>query len=744
MPTIAANSAREIKPASKALSFYYPLFLLSGFPALLYQIVWQRALFTLYGVNVESVTMIVTVFMLGLGLGSLAGGWLSSIRKVHPEVAFGIIEISIGIFGYMSLWIFHRVGLLTAGHSTFFTGIIAFTLLLLPTLLMGSTLPLLVEYAVRTTGNVGESVGSLYSVNTFGSAVGCFAAAIVLMGALGESGVIHLACSLNLLVGASALTLSMRSAQPYAPHRRESAQAGRPRDGVRATIPLWIGASLAGITGFIALAYEIVWYRVYSFASGGTASTFALLLGFYLLGIAIGSCVVQEACKRKLGHDLPNTLWVTSVVILLGSVSSFLLGPAVARSLLHFPLDFAFFFVAITAAFLGSAFPLLAHSTIVSTGHVGKGASYLYLSNIVGSAVGSFLVGFVILNYWSTRATSTLLLLLGLGVFLVLAFLSRLPGKQFTIALSCLACMVLVLASGRLYAGMYERLLAKTSYTSGMRFGDFIENRSGEIAVLQDGTVYGGGIYDGRFNTDPIVDTNGIFRAYAIAGMHPHPTRVLIIGLSSGSWAQVVANNFAVKDITIVEINPGYLPLIEKHSQVRSLLHNPKVHIVIDDGRRWLFGHPDQKFDFILMNTTYSWRANASNLLSREFLTLIRSHLKPDGIDYYNTTWSEEAMATGISVFPYSLRIANFLAVSDYPFTLDKARWRDVLARYSIDGHLVFDLANPIHQRSMEQILAVADESSDPHGNNESKAHMKTRLNNVRIVTDDNMGTEWH
>src|ERR1700736_213921 len=94
---------------SDNLSFYYLLFFLSGFPALLYQIVWQRALFTLYGVNIESVTMIVTVFMLGLGLGSLAGGRLSTHPKIRPLLAFGFIEFSIGLFGSASLWIFHRV-----------------------------------------------------------------------------------------------------------------------------------------------------------------------------------------------------------------------------------------------------------------------------------------------------------------------------------------------------------------------------------------------------------------------------------------------------------------------------------------------------------------------------------------------------------------------------------------------------------------------------------------------------------
>jgi spermidine synthase len=452
---------------------------------------------------------------------------------------------------------------------------------------------------------------------------------------------------------------------------------------------------------------------------------------------------VQDACRKKLVRDLNRTLWAAATVVLLGSITAFLLGPAVAHAAAHVPLVFTFVFVLIAAGLLGSAFPLLAHATIGSGSGAGKSISYLYLSNIIGSTLGSFVVGFIILNYWSTRSTSTFLLLVGFAAFLTLAILSNPKGKHIAITAGCAACIVLTAASGSIYSGMYERMLTKHEFIVGQKFAEFVENRSGEIAVQQDGTVYGGGVYDGRFNTDLVNDTNGLFRPFAIPGLHPAPTQVLIIGLSSGSWAQVVAHNPAVKEITIVEINPAYLQLVAKHKDVESLLRNPKVHIVIDDGRRWLVSHPDLKFDFILMNTTYHWRANISNLLSREFLGLIRTHLKPDGIEYYNTTWSEEAMATGMSVFPYSLRIANFIALSDSPFTLDKQRWRKALSNYSIDGRPVFDLSIPLHQKRLEQVLNIADESTDPRGGSESRAHMMQRLANTPIITDDNMGTEW-
>src|SRR5713226_2509637 len=130
------------KPGDIRIKRLHELFFFSGIPALLYQIVWQRALFTIYGVNAESVTVIVTVFMLGLGLGSLAGGWISKRRNIPLLGLFGAIELGIASFGAISLKVFHVIAAFTAGVPAFQTGLVTFALIFLPTLLMGSTLPL--------------------------------------------------------------------------------------------------------------------------------------------------------------------------------------------------------------------------------------------------------------------------------------------------------------------------------------------------------------------------------------------------------------------------------------------------------------------------------------------------------------------------------------------------------------------------------------------------------------------------
>jgi MFS family permease len=176
------------------------VFLASGVSAVIYQLVWQRSLFRLYGTNSESVAMVVTAFMLGLGLGSLGGGALSRSPRIPLPVLFGAIELAIGFFGWFSLSLFHGLASLTWAATGFHVGLLAFGALLVPTLLMGATLPILVAYLVGESRNVGRSVGMLYFVNTMGSAVGCVMAALWLMGSLGQSGSIRVAVALNALV----------------------------------------------------------------------------------------------------------------------------------------------------------------------------------------------------------------------------------------------------------------------------------------------------------------------------------------------------------------------------------------------------------------------------------------------------------------------------------------------------------------------------------------------------------------
>lgn len=741
-----AETNSRITSSARALPWWYLFFFVSGFPALLYQIVWQRALFTLYGVNIESVTMVVTAFMVGLGLGSLLGGRISRNPKWPLLAVFGIVELLIGLYGFFSLKVFQWAAAFTAGTPPLRTGFVAFLLVALPTLMMGATLPILVTYAVRLSHNVGTSIGGLYAVNTAGSAAACFCAGLFLMKWLGQEHTVDLAAGLNAIVGGSVLAWQLVRGTDSA-KRKELREFVPPTEAQSSPIGFATALVMAGIAGFIALGYEIVWYRLFSFTTGGVAKSFAFLLGAYLLGIAGGSQVTNHFCRTITD---PRAFVRFLVITVLGAnLIGFLVGPILFYLVVHVSLLWSLLPISIAAACLGAVFPMLCHISIPPDGDAGARMSYLYLGNIAGSALGSYVTGFLLMDVLPLRYVTVVLTLLGLGLGMALLLRAKLSQTSFALASAgCLAAALFVVqGSGSLFHHMYERMHLKQRYIPTAEFTAVVENRSGVISVTPDGMVFGGGIYDGKFNVDLVHDVNGIERPFALSYFHHDPREVLMVGLSSGSWAQVIANHPQVEHLTIVEINPGYLELIAHRDEVSSLLKNPKVHIEIDDGRRWLVRNSDRKFDAIVMNTTHHWRSNASNLLSVEFLQLICQHLNPGGVHFYNTTESVEAMATGVHVFPYGMRLAGFMVVSDAPLQLDAKRWLDTLLRYKIDGAPVFNLAKDEDRRRLNEVLSLAttmDRSSLPQFLSlESAEHIRARTSAVRLITDDNMGTEW-
>jgi len=503
----------------------------------------------------------------------------------------------------------------------------------------------------------------------------------------------------------------------------------------------------AGAVGFIALSYEIVWYRVVSFLTWSAPASFGVLLGAYLLGLAAGSFGSRFFMKDAKAQGRLSSLRGVAGFVFFANVVGFCVVPSIARASRTANPVLPLVAVALAAGLLGAVLPLLSHFAIPPDDRAGQRLSYLYVANIIGSAFGSLITGFVFMDKLSLTGVSELLMIAGFTVSAVLVIASRPGAKQSAGAVftAVAAAGMLLAATPRAYDRVYERLLFKKEFKN-QRFEEVVETRSGVIAVGADGTVYGGGAYDGRLNTSLAHDRNGIVRAYAIGAMHPDPKKVLMIGLSSGSWAQVIANNPKVEHLTIVEINPGYLEIIPKHPDVASVLTNPKVDVQVDDGRRWLRRHPDEKFDLLVMNTTYHWRAHATNLLSMEFMDIARSHLRPGGIFFFNTTSSDDVQKTAMTAYPYGLRIINFVAVSDSPFSLDKDRFRDLLVSYRIDGKPVVDQSTEAGRQLLDDLVNLPDTMrlGPVQGwGMEGHESILARTDGAKLVTDDNMVVEF-
>lgn len=494
---------------------------------------------------------------------------------------------------------------------------------------------------------------------------------------------------------------------------------------------------VAGCSGFVALSYEIVWYRLLSVMTRGIASTFGLLLAAYLLGLALGSRAVAVFCREK-GGDVRQLRALAAFVVIANVIGS-VVGPVFAWSARFTDFRIGLCVVAVSAAFLGAVLPLVCHFGIDADDRAGARLSYVYLANIIGSAAGSLLTGFVLMDRLPIASIALVLALAGFALAAALVVMSAPSRRRAIVSHGVLAgcALVAVVALPRLYDRLYERLIYKNEYDGTQRFAQIVETRSGVITVAEDGSVYGGGAYDGVVNTRlEYNDKNGILRAFVVGVIHPQPRDVLMVGLASGSWAQVVANLPGVERLTIVEINPGYIEVVKRHPEVASLLQNPKVTIVFDDGRRWLHRHADRRFDVIIMNTTHHWRSHATNILSTEFMEMARSHLQPGGVFYFNTTDSYDVQLTAATAYPYLLRITNFVAVSDSLFRFDRERWRWLLATMRIDGKPVLDLGIESQKAVYDDLMGFNDI--------EGRESIFDRTSKVAtVITDDNMVVEW-
>ena len=305
---------------------------------------------------------------------------------------------------------------------------------------------------------------------------------------------------------------------------------------------------------------------------------------------------------------------------------------------------------------------------------------------------------------------------------------------------------LMVFSSGPLFAKVYGEMQSQEDWGKpGTELAEVVETRSGVVTVDQDAAIFGGGVFDGWVTTD-IHLTDAIIQPLSLSLFHPDPKEILEVGMSGGAWSEIISNHPQLEKQVVIEINPGYVQVVRRYPQVSPFLTSPKVELVIDDGRRWMLRNHQRKFDMIVMDTIYHWRAHATSLLSVEFLQLARGMLKPGGVLYYNTTFSPAAQRTGAMTFPYAYRFGIFMAVSDSPIRIDKERWRRVLESYRLQNRAIFDLDLPQDRALLDHVLFYADTLP---GDVYQVEGMETRENILRrtqglpIITDDNMATEW-
>jgi spermidine synthase len=494
-------------------------------------------------------------------------------------------------------------------------------------------------------------------------------------------------------------------------------------------------ALLSLICGFSSLSIEILWVRFYSYSQITIAPAFGFVLMAYLLGIAVGAQVGSRICRTASGDD---ALWRCSVgALALSAVSTVALPHAygwVMRNGLE-TLASSTVLIASASAVLAFVFPIAHHlGADRQPRQQGRRFAGVYVANVAGAAAGPLVTGYLLLERLPLEQAFGAIALLQVVAAVLLTL--RLGTIRHRGALLAGSAVVVLSCAATIHAQPTHQFVNMLNQP-GVPAKTVVENRHGVVTIFAqkegDDAVFGTNVYDGRTNLDPDLNTNSLERPLLMAALQPRPARVLVVGLSIGTWLALVNAFPGVEHVDVIEINPGYLQAAQAYPHQARALRDPRVHVIVDDARRWLRMNPDPRYDMVIMNTTLHWRANAGMLLSQEFLNLIRHHMAPDAVMTFNTTGSDDAFYTATRVFRHAYRYVNFVYAADFDFRGRKTtpQTRALYASLQLDGQPLFAPASPAIDRFMAQPFVTIEEV---------QRHVNRPL---EMITDQNLITEY-
>ncbi|RPJ43378.1 MAG: hypothetical protein EHM19_08835, partial [Candidatus Latescibacterota bacterium] len=552
--------------------------------------------------------------------------------------------------------------------------LLCFAGLLVPTALMGGTLPAITRFFVRERGTLGGNVGALYALNTFGAMAGCFAAGFFLIPALGVQGVSLLAAAVNLLAAIVAFVVSRseKGETPAATTIEPSADAGAERT-IRPRAVLW----LFGAAGFASLAYEVLWTRALLFFLGWFAVyAFTIILTTFLFGIALGSAVFPLLFRR--GKGLLIAFAAIEIGIgLFGAISVSVFGGLfdLIRTLesgliqdnwwrfIFARAGGSFAIVLVPTFLMGLAFPIAAALYARAGRGSGETVGNVYAANTVGSILGSLLAGFLLLPLLgvarSIAAVALVNFLVG-GILLVAgARRSRLLAGAAAIAVLAAGAANLVLSEGR------PMILQSRHFKDpnrDMRLLYAHEGTTASLAVLNDAR---GGHIELNINGESTAYTTytdmqvHLMLSHAPLLLAGEPRRVLVIGFGMGATSYGAVLYPSVERVDCVELVPKEVETAAYFYHVNhGVLDDPKFRLIIDDGRSYILA-TKERYDLISFNAIHPSHSPA--LYTSDFYEKCRERLTDDGLicawvptNSFTERQFQILLKTFVAVYPHS------------------------------------------------------------------------------------------
>lgn len=654
-------------------------FFATGAAGLIYEIAWNRMLALLMGNTPYALATLLTVFMGGLALGAWIGGrWAP--RGPWALRTYGLLEIGIGLYCLaLPLLLNATSGLFGSIYRDHYSSLFAFNvmqfcvvgaLLLIPTTMMGATLPILVQFLVTQLGVMSRTVGVLYGANSGGAFAGAMLAGLVLLPSIGLQASVHVAVAVNAVVGVVALALSFRGAPEVeaagpapAPAKKQKAQASA-LETADAPAPRFSRTLLLvafGLSGAAAMIYQVAWTRAITLSIGSSTYAFTLIAGSFILGLTLGSFFLAWIGDRPYGQKAASIL--AAIIALSALMTVVLLGELPVRMTqlvrsaeTYSELEWAkfraifFMFLASTTC-MGGLLPIVCRWMARTREDAGQSVGNAYAANALGAIVGSFCGGFVFIPLVGMRGS----ILVGAGISLVVAALfafvasssRRLGAVGWLGAIALVGVIGLSLAPGWDPAVMISGPFAKGRPTGRavaeteaeiareMHADTIIHYREGVttvVAVKEDKAQKRTLVIGGKPDAFSYASTQNWLGQLPML-LRPDARRVLVVGLGSGSTLGAVECHLNVEAIDCVEISPEVISAAREFfgKFTGDALADSRLDMIQGDGRLHL-EHTDRAYDVVISQPSNPWMAGSSALFTRECFELMHRRLKAGGI----------------------------------------------------------------------------------------------------------------
>ncbi len=637
---------------------------------MVYQLIWMRKLELIFGNTTFATSSILTAFMGGLALGSYLFGKKGD-RTENPLKLYAWLEFGIGISAIVILYLFlpisdaiYRVIFNVLGNQPVIFNVIRFVLsliiLIVPTTLMGGTLPVISKFFIRRSDEFGNKLGKLYGINTFGAVLGAFLTGFFMIRWWGVTTTVWIAILTNFIVAGCALWINNKFAFSDKEVKQKKAEAGKSEkqdsgkaDQIRAypARTAKLAFLLFGIAGFTSLAYEVVWTRALIFFISSTTYSFTIILTTFLIGITLGSLIISRRVDKIRNLifwfsllEVVIAVFALATIPLLKNLTSIQAFFSKFLELQNWTQVSVLLYLSAGAILLiptlamGALFPIVNRIYVENVRTVSKGVGNVYMVNTIGAILGAFLAGFVLLPLLGMNYSILFLAAINLAIGMVIIFFERDFHKKYFKFLPLPGAALVLFLAIFAFGFSADPVFLKTGGFQGTRLLEYKDTAAGTISVLEKKdqiNIWGRNVrylnVNGHNTAHTTFSDMIIHKMLAHLPMllHPEPRKALVIGFGFGNTSHSFLQYSEIEKVDCVEL-VAYEKKTAKYfvEENKGIFEDPRFHFIVNDGRNFALA-TKETYDIISVNSVDP--KFSPTLYTVEFYQLCRDRLNDNG-----------------------------------------------------------------------------------------------------------------